>query len=45
MEWSFPYVAVRHDVPLPDRLDPDIAHEGEEDLRTSGFVLVGRRLP
>ena len=44
VEWSFPYVAVRHDVPLPERLDPDVAHDGEEDLRTSAFVLVGRRL-
>jgi SAM-dependent methyltransferase len=44
VEWSYPYVAVRHDVPLPDRIDPDIGHDGEEDLRTSGFVLVGRRL-
>jgi SAM-dependent methyltransferase len=44
VDWSYPYVAVRHDAPLPNPLHPDIAHDGDEDLRTSGFVLVGRRL-
>jgi hypothetical protein len=44
MEWRFPYVAVRHDASLPTAIDPAIDCADEEDLRTSAFVAVGRRV-
>ena len=45
MDWRFPYVAIRHDVDLPLSIDSAIEHTDEEDLRTTAFVVVGRRLP
>jgi SAM-dependent methyltransferase len=44
MSWSFPYVAVRHDVPLPASIDPGVEHDDEDDLRTTAFVMVGERI-
>lgn len=44
MSWSFPYVAVRHDVPLPASIDPRVEHDDEDDLRTTAFVMVGERI-
>lgn len=42
MDWRFPYAPVRHDAPLPARIDPGVVHAGEEDLRISAFVAVAR---
>jgi SAM-dependent methyltransferase len=44
VRWSFPYRAVRHDAPLPASIAPEIEHEGEDDLRTAAFVMVGERI-
>ena len=44
MDWHFPYVAIRHDVDLPLSIDSAIEYTDEEDLRTTAFVVVGRRL-
>lgn len=43
IDWRLPDVVVRDDVPLPERLYRDIRYRDETDLRTTGFVLVGRR--
>jgi len=42
LTWKFPYVAVRHDAPLPATLDTRIACKDEDDLRTTAFVAVAR---
>ena len=44
IDWRFPYVAVRNDAPLPDSIDGRIEYENEQDLRTTAFVVVGKRL-
>jgi hypothetical protein len=44
MDWRFPYVAVRHDMDLPSSIDSLIKYTDEEDLRTTAFAVVGRRL-
>lgn len=44
MDWRFPYVAIRHDVDLPLSIDSAIEYADEQDLRTTAFVVVGRRL-
>jgi hypothetical protein len=42
LAWKFPYVAVRHDTPLPAPPDPGIACKDEDDMRTTAFVAVAR---
>lgn len=44
MDWRFPFVAIRHDADLPSEIDSVIEYIDEEDLRTTAFVTVGRRL-
>lgn len=42
LKWSYPYIAVRHDAPLPREIDSRIGHADENDLRTTAFVAVAR---
>jgi SAM-dependent methyltransferase len=44
MDWRFPYIAIRHDVSLPPLINHTIKYTSEEDLRTTGFVIVGKKL-
>jgi len=43
MDWRFPYVSVRNDVDIP-MIDVSVEYQDEEDLRTSAFVVVGRKM-
>lgn len=40
--WRFPYIAVRHDVPLPETIDHKVRFADEEDLRTTAFLAVAQ---
>jgi len=44
MEWRFPYVAVQHNAEIPLTIDKNIKHQNEDDLRTSAFLVVGKKL-
>jgi len=43
MVCRFPYVAVRNDKPLPENINGDIQYLNEQDLRTTAFLIVGKR--
>jgi hypothetical protein len=40
----FPYKAVRNDRPLPRRIHSALQFTDEQDLRTTAFLMVGRRM-
>ena len=40
-EWRFLYEFSRLDKPLPERIDPTVEHEGEDDLRVSHVGVYG----
>lgn len=42
LKWEFPYVAVRHDAPLPSVIDPAVIHIDEDDLRTTALLAVAQ---
>ena len=43
LDKRYPYVAVRYDKPLP-AIDPSVEYTNEEDLRTTAFLMVGRKI-
>ncbi|MFC1862381.1 hypothetical protein ACFL1Z_00325 [Thermodesulfobacteriota bacterium] len=43
MDWRFPYAPVRYDVDLP-AIDVSVEYQDEQDIRTSAFVVVGRKI-
>lgn len=44
IDWRFPYIAIRHDASLPSLIDNLVEYKDEEDLRTTAFVAIGKRI-
>ncbi len=40
----YPYIAVRNDIPLPLVINNKVYAESDEDLRTTAFLVVGKKL-